>query len=116
MQQPKFNIERERNNHLFFKTYRNDKCLFQFHSQIEIYFVDEGEMEMLVGGKARTLHAGELSLALSYDTHAYKTPTFSRSSALLIPAHLCEDFLVLTKGKKLVSPFITDLDTYTTLL
>lgn len=115
MQQARFNIERERHNRLFFKEYTNDKCLFQFHSQIEIYFVDEGEMEMLVDGKTKTLHAGELSIALSYDTHAYKTPKFSRSSALLIPAHLCEEFLITTKGKRLVSPFITDLDVYTTI-
>ena len=113
--QPRFDIERERNNRLFFKAYRNDKCLFQFHSQIEIYFVDEGEMEMLVGGKFQTLHAGEMSIALSYDTHAYKTPRFSRSSSLLIPAHLCEEFLTTTKGKRLITPFITDLNVYTTV-
>ncbi len=104
----RFNIERERDNHLFYKSYQNDKCLFQFHSQIEIYFVDKGEMEMLVGGKSQTLHAGEISVALSYDTHAYKTPTSSASSALLIPSHLCEDFATATKGRRLVSPFITD--------
>ena len=115
MEQPRFNIERERNNRLFTKTYTNDKCLFQFHSQIEIYFVDEGEMEMLVDGRYKTLHAGELSVALSYDTHAYKTPHFSRSSALIIPAHLCEEFLTIAKDKRLVSPFITDLNVYTAL-
>ena len=42
---PRFGIERERNNSLFFKKYSNDRCLFHFHSQIELYFVDEGEMD-----------------------------------------------------------------------
>lgn len=110
--QPQFNIDRERKNYLFFRSYRNDSCLFQFHSQIEIYFVDEGEMEMFVSGKQRVLKAGELSVALSYDTHAYKTPSASRSSVLLIPPHLCEEFAVAVKGKRLVTPFITDPAVY----
>jgi len=106
--QPRFNIERERKNSLFYKNYKNDFCLFQFHSQIELYFVDGGEMEMLVDGKQRVLGEGELSVALSYSPHAYKTPVASQSSVLLIPPHMCEEFVMATKSKKLADPFITD--------
>ena len=106
--QPIFNIERDRKNELRCFRYRNDKCLFQFHSQIEIYFVNEGEMEMFVGGKYQTLKAGDVSVALSYDTHMYKTPAASRSAVILIPTGLCEEFLQEIKGKRLKTPFITD--------
>ena len=78
--QPKFNIDRERHNQLFYKEYTNDKCVFQFHSHIELYFVEEGQMDFLVGGHHRTLSAGEMSVALSYESHAYKTPQYSKSS------------------------------------
>ena len=105
---PRFGIERERNNNLFFKSYTNDRCLFHFHSQIELYFVDDGEMDMLVGGSQRMLTAGELSVSLSYDAHAYKTPVSSKSSVFIIPTELCGEFMSIVKNKRLASPFITD--------
>jgi AraC-like DNA-binding protein len=110
--QPNFNIQRERDNQLHCYQYRNDKCLFQFHSPIEIYMVDEGEMEITVNGKRQTLRAGEVSVALSYDTHMYRTPQASRSSVFLIPPDMCEEFVRLTKGKRIVDPFIRDPSVY----
>ena len=106
--QPKFNICREKANTLAFKQYKNDFCNFQFHSQIEIYAVTEGEMEMLVDGKRKTLKAGEFSVALSYIGHDYKTPDHSRSFSIIIPPHLCEEFMNEIQGKKLSNPFFSD--------
>ena len=106
--QPRFNIERERHNRLFYKEYENDSCVLQFHSHIELYFVDFGEMELFVNGHHRLLSAGEMSVALSYDSHAYKTPVSSRSSVLIIPVYLCERFVEATKSKRASYPFITD--------
>ena len=94
---------------LFYKEYSNDKCVFQFHSHIELYFVDSGEMDFLVNGHHRTLTAGEMSVALPYDSHAYKTPKQSTSSVLIIPLYLCEAFIETIKEKVSSSPFITDL-------
>lgn len=102
----RFNIERERTNKIFLRSYRNDYCLFQFHSQIELYFVDEGEMEMLVAGQSATLTAGDISVALGFDTHAYKTPNSSRSRVLLIPQYMAEQFTRATAGRRFESPFI----------
>ena len=109
--QPKFNIDREKHNKLFYKEYENDKCVFQFHSHIELYFVEEGEMEFWVSGHHRVLKAGELSVALSYESHAYKTPAFSRSSVFIIPIYLCEQFIIATRNRKASQPFITNSDT-----
>lgn len=110
--QPNFNITRESNNILYFDTYSDDSCQLQFHSQIEIYFVDEGSMDMYVGGEFKTLYAGQFSIALSYEPHAYKTPKTSSSSVLLIPPYLCEEFISHIEGKKLNSHFITDQKVY----
>jgi len=111
MQQPIFNATRERDNKLFYKSYKNDKGVFQFHSQIELYFIDEGEMEVWLNDKYRILRAGEMSVALSYDAHAYKTPESSRSSVLIIPPYMCEEFIAATKTKKSTNPFICDPET-----
>lgn len=106
--QPRFNIYREKTNMLTYKNHRNDFCNFQFHSQIEIYVVTEGEMIMLVDGNRKTLKAGEFSVALSYVGHDYKTPDTSRSFSIIIPTHLCEEFIEATNGQKLKSPFFDD--------
>lgn len=109
--QAKFNEDRERHNKLFYKEYENDSCVFQFHSHIELYFVDDGEMDFVVNNHHRVLKAGQMSVALSYDSHAYKTPTYSKSSVFIIPVYMCEEFINATKHKKAAYPFITDLDT-----
>lgn len=104
----KFGIERERHNKLYYKSYTNDKGAFHFHSQIELYFVDDGEMEVVVGNRRRTLQGGQMSVALSYDPHAYKTPEHSRSSVLIIPPYVCPQFIAAMQRKKVTAPFITD--------
>lgn len=108
MEQPIFNAERESQNYLFYKSYQNDAGRFQFHSQIELYFVDEGEMEAWINDQHCILQAGEMSVSLSFDGHAYRTPEYSRSSVLIIPPYLCEEFITATKGKKSTAPFIVD--------
>ena len=110
--QPFFNMKREKSNQLISYNYENDWCTLQFHSQIEICIIHEGEMEMFVDGKQKILGKGDVSVVLSYVPHAYKTPVHSRSSIIFIPAKFCEDFSELTEGKRLVTPFISDPDTY----
>ncbi len=110
--QPKLNLQREKNDNLVCYSYKNDYCFLQFHSQIEIYIVDEGEMDMFVDGKKKTLKAGELSVALSFTPHDYKTRKFSRSSAIIIPPRFCEEFISHLGAKRLASPFISDPEAY----
>lgn len=104
--QAKFGIERERQNKLFYKSYQNDKGTFHFHSQIELYFVDEGEMEVTVNSRTGILKEGEMSVALSFDAHAYKTPVNSKSSVFIIPAFMCEEFISYIRHKRVTTPFI----------
>lgn len=110
--QPYYNRKWEHTNRLICNQYRDDYCHLQFHAQIEIYFVDEGEMDFTVGGHHALLQEKQISVALSYVPHAYKTPKRSCSSALFIPPHLCENFLSLTEGKRPTCPFITDRTVY----
>ncbi len=106
--QPRFNIKHEGNTQLYMRSYKNDYCLIQFHSPLELYFVDEGEMEIFVSGQTRVLGAGSLAIVLSYEAHAYKTAESSRSSVLIIPQYMCEELYTLLGGRRLKTPFITD--------
>ena len=106
-----FGLKREMNNNLFYDEWKNDNGNFHFHSQIELYFVDEGEMDVTVGNLATKLYAGEMSVALSFVPHGYFTPKSSASGALIIPTMLCEEFISETKDKLATNPFIRDKDT-----
>jgi AraC-like DNA-binding protein len=106
-----FGEKREQHNQLYFADYKNDHGIFHFHSQIELYFVEEGEMEVWVNDRYGVLKKGEMSVALSYDAHAYRTPKASASGVLIIPPYLCEEFVHTFKNKQLASPFIRDTAT-----
>lgn len=110
--QPLFNISREKSQQIGSFHYENDWCTLQFHSQIEICIIHEGEMEMFVDGNKKILKKGDISIALSFVPHAYKTPVHSRSSIIFIPANLCEEFTKLTENKRLVNPFISNSNIY----
>lgn len=103
-----FGLKREQYDRLYFKEYTNDSGIFHFHSSIELYFVDDGEMEVTVNQHKRTLRKGEMSVALGFDAHAYRTPEYSSSSVLIIPQYLCESFVAAVKNKRATQPFICD--------
>ena len=52
---PRFYIEREKDQDIFYKEYTNGTGYFGFHSPIELYFVDEGEMEVYVNNNKKIL-------------------------------------------------------------
>ena len=104
----RFGEKRESDNTLFFHEWENDKGVFQFHSQIELYFVLDGEMDAFIGDRYQRLTAGEMSVALSYTPHGYVTPDSSRSAALIIPTYICEEFVKATSEKRAHDPFIRD--------
>ena len=106
--QPTFGLQREQTNDLFFSTYKNVSGKFHFHSHIEVFIVDEGEVDVFINDKSRRLKAGEMSVALSYDAHTYHSAGTSLSSLLIIPPHMCEDFTALVKNKQISDPFIDD--------
>ena len=103
-----FGIEREMHNKLFYKDCINDIGNFHFHSSIELCIVQEGEIEVLINDKKECLRAGEMSVALSFDAHAYKTINHSKSSLMIIPTYMCNEFVSYTKYKRPINPFIYD--------
>lgn len=103
-----FNIEREKQNLLFYEESINDAAPIAFHSQVELFFVDEGEMVATIGESQKLLKTGEMAVSLSFEAHAYYTPESSRSTVLIIPTYLCPEFIKETGGKRTQNPFITD--------
>ncbi|MBE6642676.1 MAG: helix-turn-helix domain-containing protein [Ruminococcaceae bacterium] len=106
--QPTFGLQREQTKELFYTSYDRVKGKIHFHSHLELFFVDSGEIDVFINEKTRRLKKGEMSVTLSYDAHAYHAVGDARSSILIIPPHLCEEFIAKVKHKKIRDPFICD--------
>ncbi len=110
--QANLTVKREKTNKLELTKYEDPYCFMQFHSQIEIFAVTDGEMEMLIDGKRKTLSKGEFAVVLPHITHEYKTPHSSQAFCIIIPTFFCKEFLEQTHGQKLKSPFFSDLELF----
>ncbi len=108
--QAKFGIERELSDEIFYKECENDNGDFHFHSQIEICIVDEGEMNVLINENMKKLKKGDMSIALSYDSHFYQPVNYSKTSLLIIPLHMCNEIISIINNKKVINPFICDCE------
>ncbi|MBE7021560.1 MAG: helix-turn-helix transcriptional regulator [Ruminococcaceae bacterium] len=106
--QPRFYIEREKAQDVFYKEYVNGTGFWGVHSPVELYFVDDGEMEVFINNRKKLLKKNQMSVALSFDAHTYKTVKSSKSSVLIIPTYMCEEFVAEVKHRRPISPYICD--------
>jgi len=109
-----FDIAREQSKEIF-KEVTNDNidglCHFNFHSQIERYFGDEGKINAFINSHAMLLEEGQMAIALSYDSHLFRSVGNSKSSIFVIPPDTCKTFMEAVQNKKVKNPFICDRET-----
>ena len=106
--QAEFHLRRERTNQLEYGWGTKANRSIHFHSQIEIYFVLEGEIGVWINDKYRLLHANEISVSFSYDAHGYREETPSRFAYLVVPTDLLHEFLPMFTERQTGDPFISD--------
>ena len=109
--QAEFGLVQEQRNRFYCAESVNADSPFHFHSQIEIYFVVEGEMEVWVNDNRTVLHAGEMSVAFSYDAHCYRSIGQTVGNYIVIPTYMCKEFVDAFQGKQSKTPFIRDPQT-----
>ena len=104
-----FDIERERSSELY-KEITNDNIdgsfPFKFHSQIELYFVEEGEVDVCIGHQRCVLKKNQMAVAVSYAPHLFRALGQSQSCVLAIPADICKEFTSAIQNKQVKTPFI----------
>ena len=80
-----FDFERERSRELI-KEVVNDNldgsCPIKFHSQIELYFVEDGEIRAFINHHQKILKKGHMAITMSYDAHLFRSIKDSKSSIL----------------------------------
>ncbi len=116
MQAP-LHLRREEQNELSYGQVHNKviDVSVHFHSQIEIYLVRSGQIEVFVNDQRNVLHEGEFAVSFSYDAHGYRSLGNATTEFLIIPTDLCGEFLQLLSDKHTASPFINDRKTYETV-
>ena len=109
-----FDMERERSRELF-KEVADDnadgRCRCNFHSQIELYIVREGQVDALVNQHRMLLGKDQMAVALSYDAHLFRSTGASESCIVTIPPELCREFTRAVRNKQVQNPFICDRET-----
>ncbi len=113
--QSKFNVQRELLNQVVCGRVLSPSFYPHFHSHIEIYLVLSGEIEILVNDQKKLLGAGEMAVALSYDTHGYQTPKEAEAIYLIIPTAFFEEFLPLISARYLPSPYLHEPSVFQTV-
>lgn len=103
-----FEIFRDTDYQLHLGVSENNAFDPHYHSNIEIVYLIEGEIEITVGEETQLLTAGQLAVADSYDVHSYRTPEHSLSYVMIIPLELVGSFSRLNEGKTFATPFLTD--------
>jgi len=102
---PKLLVNREGTNDIFCRcSVRAGFTGFHFHSHMELYLVEQGEVDVWINQQHQRLHTGEMGVILSYDPHQYEPSGDAVITYLIVPAHLCREL----DGKSAGHPFLSD--------
>jgi AraC-like DNA-binding protein len=108
MAKPFFEIFRETSSHLHFGLTPDNAFDAHYHSNIELMYVLDGQMEVSVRGQSKLLTTGQMSIADSYDIHSYRTPASSLSYVVIIPLEMVGSFSKQYEGKTFATPFLLE--------
>lgn len=103
-----FELSRDYNNLFYCLPRENTWVDPHFHSNIEIYYVHEGEIEVTINNETALLTAGCASVANSFDIHAFATPSHSKFTCLLVPMDMTSQFRHRLQTRRFRSAFLTD--------
>lgn len=101
-----FELHRDINNSINCFQSTNNNCNPHFHSNIEILYVLDGQIDVTVNGRSERLTAGCASAAGSFDIHAYSTPAHSECIILIIPTDMVNSFNIMTRASTFASSFM----------
>lgn len=98
------------------EAFKTEGCNAHFHSSIEILFVKEGKIDILINGKSSVLTKGEILICNSYDVHAYSVNAQSDGYVIILPKNLLSDFNLMLRNKTFKNNIINDAKTFQNLI
>lgn len=101
-----FEIDRDYYKNIYCTVSEYSTCDPHFHSNIEIVYLMEGELDVTINGISKKLSAGCVSVSNSYDIHSYHTPSYSKSKILIIPTDIVKSFSTMSQTLTFAYPFL----------
>lgn len=79
-----------------------------FHSNLEVLIVKSGSYKVTVNGVSAILNEGSLSVADSYDMHAYTLLERGEAIVVIVPHKYLSAYNAIKNGKAIKTPFLFD--------
>ncbi len=100
------------NRNAFFESFVIDNMSFMphLHRQVEILYVLEGSIEVIVDGGSKLLHQGELFISFPNTVHGYHTHESSKTFFVIFEHSAVSDYSYLLLQMKASSPFLTSTE------
>ena len=94
-----YEITAEQKNYFLFEERTLIKTPAHFHGAMEIHFVEEGSLDIILDGERRTLHAGDACFFDSFTLHAIPKPEAAKSYYLVGSKEVFDSTFSLFEGK-----------------
>lgn len=85
-------------------------CLPHFHNCIEIAYILDGTMDVLLNGRELTVHKGEVLLCSSFDIHSYRDSRYHHTIVAIIPPAMVPTLSKTLLSRAFEKPIIADTD------
>lgn len=93
--------------HFRAERHRNVVCPLHLHYNMEIIFVNRGEIVMNVNGNDRRIKQGDATFILPFEQHSFATPTSSECYVIEFSPEIVAEFYDEVKGKSLITEVFT---------
>ncbi len=101
-----FEAFRDRDNQIHIISLKHKSFAAHFHSNIEVMYVESGELEVEINGEKRVLQKGGVAVAESYAVHSFAATEDADIRIAIIPVMRVPDFSQRHRNLTFASPFL----------
>ncbi len=85
-----------------------NNSIYHFHQQLELLYVEQGEVEVTINDKKQTITKGQLVIADSFYNHQFIHNENAISHCLIIPVQYLKKYATILSNQSLKEIFILD--------
>ena len=101
-----FEAFRDRDNQIHIMSLRGKRFEAHFHSNIEVMYVADGELEVSINGEKRILAKGGVAVAESYVVHSLSATADADIRVAIIPVIRIPDYGLMHRNLTFATPFL----------
>lgn len=86
----------------------NNICFPHFHQQIEMIYIEDGEINVSINEESTLLKKGEMAIIDSFDIHSFASSENALTTVLILPYSYISTYINFKRNRKLNGYFIKD--------